>query len=302
MISPLLQRAGPEPALALRAAAERQHHRQRDLALAEIVADVLAELGRLAAVVEHVVDQLEGDAEVHAERAAGGVLGLGPVGQDRADLAGGGEQLGGLGADHGEIFVLGGRGVLGGAELHHLALGDDGGGVRQDVERAHRADLDHHLERLAEQEVADQHARLVAPEHARGGPAAPHVALVDHVVVQQRRGVHELDRGGELDVAVAGIAGQARHRQGQHRPQPLAAGRDQVVGDLRDHRHLGAGARQNLGVDPLHVGRDELDQAVDGGVGRTEWDDDGHVRAPDCGDKVREEDRNAMLHRQVRVP
>ena len=162
-----------------------------------------------------------------------------------------------------------------------------GGGVGQDVERAHRADLDHHLERLAEQEIADQHARLVAPKLARGGPAAPHVAFVHHVVVQQRRGVHEFDRGGELDVAVAGIAGQARHRQRQHRPQPLAAGRDQMVGDLRDHRHLGAGARQNLGVDPLHVGRDQLDQAVDGGVGRTEWDDDGQVRSPDFVEVVR---------------
>jgi len=32
------------------------------------------------------------------------------------------KQLGGFGADHGKILILGGRGVLGGAELHHLAL------------------------------------------------------------------------------------------------------------------------------------------------------------------------------------
>ena len=70
------------------------------------------------------------------------------------------------------------------------------------------ADLDHHLERLAEQEIADQDARLVAPQHAGGELAAPHFALVDDVVVQQRRGVHEFDGGGELDVAVAGIAGE----------------------------------------------------------------------------------------------
>ena len=219
----------------------------------------LPSLRRLAAVVERVVDELERDAEIHAERAAGGLLGLGPAGDHRADLAGGGEQLRGLGADHGEIFVLGGRGVLGGGELHHLALGDHRGGRGQDLERAQRADLDHHLEGLAEQEIADQHARLVAPQHARRELAAAHVALVDHVVVQQRRGVHELDRGRELDVAVAGIAGQHRHGEGEHRPQPLAAGIDQVVGHLRDHRHLGAGARQDGGVDPLHVGGDELD-------------------------------------------
>src|SRR5207302_130598 len=51
-----LQRLDPESALAVIAAAERQHYRQRDLALAEIVADVLAELGGLSAVVEHIVD------------------------------------------------------------------------------------------------------------------------------------------------------------------------------------------------------------------------------------------------------
>ena len=158
----------------------------------------------LAAVVERVVDELEGDAEIHAERAAGGLLVPRPRGQHRADLARGGEQLGGLGADHCEIFVLGRRRVLGGGELHDLALGDHGGGGGQDFERLQRADLDHHLEGLAEQEIADQHARLVAPQHARGEPAAPHVAFVDDVVVQQRGGVHELDRGRELDVAVAG--------------------------------------------------------------------------------------------------
>src|SRR5882672_1835784 len=51
-----LQRPDPERALAVVAAAERQHHRQRDLALAEIVADVLAELGGLAAIIQHIVD------------------------------------------------------------------------------------------------------------------------------------------------------------------------------------------------------------------------------------------------------
>jgi hypothetical protein len=52
--------------------------------------------------------------------------------------------------------------------------------------------------------------------------AAPHVALVHHVVMQQCGGVHELDGGGELDVALAGIGRQVRHRQRQHRAQALA--------------------------------------------------------------------------------
>ena len=134
---------------------------------------------------------------------------------------------------------------------------------RQDVERFERADIDHHAERLAEQEIADQHARLVAPDHARRLLAAAHAALVDDVVVQQRRGVHELDAGGELDVAVAGIAEHLRGSERQHRPQPLAAGRDQMVGDFRDHLDVGAGLGQDQLVDAAHVGRRQIDQQLD---------------------------------------
>ena len=101
-----LQGAPPEFALGVGAAAEGEHHRKRDLALAEIVADVLAELLRGAAIIEHVVDQLERDAEIYAERAAGGLLVAWPRRQHRADFAGCCEQLRGLGADHRDIFVF----------------------------------------------------------------------------------------------------------------------------------------------------------------------------------------------------
>ena len=261
-----LQRPDPEFALAVIAAAEGQHDRQGDLAFAEIVADVLAELCGLAAIVQDVVNELEGDAQIHADRAARGLLRLWAVCDYRPHLASRGEQLGRLAADHREVFVFGRGGILGGRQLHHLAFGDGGGGGRENVECAQRADLDHHPERLAEQEVADQHACLIAPEHARRKLAAPELALVDDVVVQERGGVHEFDRGGELDVSVAGIAGQVCHRQRQHRAQALASGGDQVVGDLRYHGHLGAGSRQDGGVDSLHVGGDEPDQRFYRGI------------------------------------
>ena len=124
----LRQRALPEGALLAGAAAERQQHRQGDLAFAEIVAGVLAELCRDPAIVERVVDQLEGDAEIGAKAPAGGDRRLVAAGEDRADLAGGSEQRRRLGADHGEIFILGRRGVFGGGNLHHLAFGDHRGG------------------------------------------------------------------------------------------------------------------------------------------------------------------------------
>lgn len=38
-----------------------------------------------------------------------------------------------------------------------------------------------------------------------------------------------------------------------------------MIGDLRDHRHLRSGARQNRRIDLLHVGSGQPDQPVDAG-------------------------------------
>ncbi len=71
--------------------------------------------------------------------------------------------------------------------------------------------------------------------------------------------MHEFDSGGELDMAVAGVAGEPRQSEREHRPQPLAAGIDEVVSDLRDHRHLGTRARKNDAIDALHIGDHQVD-------------------------------------------
>src|ERR1700678_975589 len=88
-----LQRAAPELAFNVAAAAEREHDRQRDLAFAKVISHVLAKLRRRTAIVEHVVDQLKGDAEVHPERAAGGLLGPLPRRERWPDFASGREQF-----------------------------------------------------------------------------------------------------------------------------------------------------------------------------------------------------------------
>ena len=58
----LFQSALPEVPFLRRTAAVGEHHGQRDLALAEIIADTLAELLGGAGIIERVIDQLEGDA------------------------------------------------------------------------------------------------------------------------------------------------------------------------------------------------------------------------------------------------
>src|ERR1700734_987823 len=84
----LFQGPAPEFALFRPPAPERQHHRQGDLSLAEIVADILAELGRRAAVIERVVDELKGDAEIGAVALAAGDLRLAAAGENRRGRAG----------------------------------------------------------------------------------------------------------------------------------------------------------------------------------------------------------------------
>ena len=244
-------------------AAVGQHNGQCDLALAEIVAHALAQLFGRTRIIQRVIDQLEGNAQVAAIGLKCGLFAGGALRHHRAYFGCGREQRRRLGHDHLHVGVLGGRGILRDGELQHLALGDHAGGVRQDAQRFERGRLHHHLEGLAQQVVAHQHARLVAPDDACGLLAAPEVALVHHVVVQQRGGVHEFDRGGELQVVFALIAAHARGGQRQHRPDALAAGVDQVAGDLGDQLDVAARMAEDLLVHPLHVAMRELDERLD---------------------------------------
>ena len=94
-----------------------------------------------------------------------------------------------------------------------------------------------------------------------GGETAAQAALVDHVVVEQGGGVDELDRRGQLEMAIAVVGAELGGDQGQHRPDPLAAGGDQVTGELRDQPDRAVEALDDQLVDPGHVG---VDQGLDG--------------------------------------
>ena len=159
--------------------------------------------------------------------------------------------------DHLEIAVFGGGKVVLGGELQHLALGDGRGGARQHRQHLERAVLDHKLEGAREQEVADQDGRLVAEHRVGRGQAAAELAFVDHVVVQQGRGVDELDAGGQAWVAGARVAAQARGGQRQQRAQPLAAGGDDMRGKLWDERDRAVHVHDDGAVAGRHVALDE---------------------------------------------
>jgi len=116
---------------------------------------------------------------------------------------------------------------------------------------------------LAQEKVADKHARLVAPDHSRRLAAAPRSAFIDHIVMQQRRGMHELDRRRRTDMTVAGVAAQFCRRERQHRPQPLAAAIDQVMGKLGDHLDIGHRLVENDAIDRFHIVGHEVEKRLE---------------------------------------
>jgi len=148
--------------------------------------------------------------------------------------------------------------------LQHFALGDHRRGVGQNRQHRQFPVLHHQLERAAEQNVADQDAGLVAPYRVGAGVAPAQVAFVHHVVVEQGGGMDEFDAGGELDVALAGIAAQAGGGQGQHRAQAFASGGDNVAGKLGNERNVAVHAADNGVVDQPKIIADQADQDLQG--------------------------------------
>ena len=61
-----------------------------------------------------------------------------------------------------------------GGQLVDFALGDDGRSAAENLQHFEAAVLDHQLECAAEQEVADQYARRIAPDEVCRALAAPH--------------------------------------------------------------------------------------------------------------------------------
>ena len=148
-------------------------------------------------------------------------------------------------------------------QLLDLALGDHGRGVAEDPQHLEAAVLDHQFKRAAEQEVADQHACRIAPDEVGGALAAAHPRAVDNVIVEQSRGMDELDRRGELVVARAGVAEQCGAGERQHRPHALATAGDQMARELGNQRDLALHALEDDGVDAVHVGGDERHHRVE---------------------------------------
>ncbi len=137
--------------------------RQGGLALGKIVAQVLAQVRGLGGVVEYVVGDLEGEAQLHAVVVQLLLHLRACAGGKRTQTRAGGEQHCGLALDHAQVRRFVGVGVMHMQQLKHFAFGDAVGGVGQDLHDFHAIQFDHQLEATRVQEVAHQYAGRIAP-------------------------------------------------------------------------------------------------------------------------------------------
>ena len=155
---------------------------------------------------------------------------------ERAELTGGAEQDRGLQPAALEVALDADTGVPRVGALHQLARArapsSRGRATRTAAGRPAGRQLG---ERAREQQVAGRRRQPPAAGRHDGRATAAQRGAVEHVVVDERRAVDELDRDRGADEAV-GL--RRRHPGGEaheQRSQALAAGRDRLAGVARQH-------------------------------------------------------------------
>ena len=110
-----------------------------------------------------------------------------------ADARAPGEQIRRLAADDVEVLFLGQIDVAVLGQLVDLAFDDAQRHVAEQPDDLEVVLRQRQRHRLQIQEVAEEHRDVIAPPRVHGLAAAAQLRLVDDVVVDERRGVNELD-------------------------------------------------------------------------------------------------------------
>ena len=110
---------------------------------------------------------------------------------------------------------------------------------------------------------------VVVAEHDRGrvaegggdrGVAAADRGVVDHVVVDEGRGVGQLNRGGGVEVGIAQLT-EAAGQEDQSRPQTLAAGAEELAHRARQRLTVGRDRLPDPGLEAVEVLRHRPEDA-----------------------------------------
>ncbi len=201
---------------------EQMDDGERQLLLLEVGAQALAGDPLLAPDIEHVVGDLESDAQVAAIaiECRDGRLGRAGVGGTQAARDGG--QFGRLALDDREVVAFVEVEVAAMVDLLHFPLADLVGRVADPAAGAGRVERGGQVEGVGEEIVAQQDGRLVAPLGIDGGGMPPDHGLIEHVVMHERGRVDHLHDGRQHGV---GLGERAARPAGQ---RSTSAGRSRL--------------------------------------------------------------------------
>src|SRR5690606_40566192 len=123
----------------------------------------------IAFVIQHVINQLERQAQLAAVNAQRIAFGLAAAQQAGHAPGRGFKQHGGFAINNVQILLFGGIGVFHVGQLQHFAFGNHAGGLGQDLHHRQAGQFNQHFKGAAVQEVADQYAGGGAAAGVGGG-------------------------------------------------------------------------------------------------------------------------------------
>ena len=222
-----------------------QDERERRRAVPQVYPCELAGGVEVAGAVQDVVGDLEGDAESETELAEPGPS----AAQSARDL----EQLPGLERAAEEVVVDGGVGAERLAALQRLPAGEREGRVGEQRDRRGVLRGGELREGSRKQVIARRFRRLLPVERPGGRTAATQICAVEHVVVNERRHVNQLDGCSGGDHRVSAPFLRRRREKHEHGAQPLAAGRERLRAHLGHEPRVRGDARLEARLEPLEV-------------------------------------------------
>src|SRR5688500_7843443 len=241
------------------AALTQKDDRQRDLALAQVTTNGLAQRLLVGGVVEQVVHQLKGHPEVESVVAQRGLALRPDVTEQAADLRAATEEERGLATNDLEVLLFGDVDISRLRELIELTFDHAERDVAEQAHQIERVVRERERHRLDVQVVAEQDRDVVAPARMGGQPAAAHVGAVDDVVVYQRGGVNELHDRRIEHGAVASVSAQSRSHQQHRGAHALAAAFLYVPAHLGDQRDARLDVLYKLLLDGFEILTDRLE-------------------------------------------
>ena len=147
-------------------------------------------------------------------------------------------------------------------DLEHLTLAHLCRHLAHQAQHLRRHGVHGELERVRIQVIGDEDRHIVAPLRVDGGHSAAQRRLVDHIVVQQRGGVNQLERRRHPGVVLPRVPEGAAGKDREHRAQALALRRADILPHLDHQRGVAVQDRRNVRVNPLQILRKVVRQAI----------------------------------------